>query len=654
MRLDIQGLRALAVVLTIAFHARTPFHGAFVGLDVFFVISGFVITQMLIREHGRSNRIDFKRFYIRRFRRLTPALSVLVTVVLMFSIFLQSPFGAQQTTAATGAASLFFAANFVIAKTTGNYFDAPAEQNPLLNLWSLAAEEQFYLIFPAIFALSWLIARKRTSLKYTPLIMIAILTMVSFALAVMTSHQSLTWPVTGFFGYYGAVGRAWEFGAGAMLGMLLMNKQAFPRILNEISCWIGLGLILFGAITFNASTPYPGIPTLAPVLGTALLIAAGTGSANQSVISRGLACRPSVAIGDISYSWYLWHWPFIVFALMLWPRHPLLAAWSAAAISIVPAWLSYRYVEEPIRRVKNFSKRSTLNLAALAYGVPLAFSGLLAIGAAKVWWIRWPQEYSYAQSESYKCHDSNINLENCTFSHGLRGTAMLLGDSQALSLSDGFIEASEQLNLTSIVSSHSECPFILPNRMQWLYDNLGCFEWQKDALKAVLTVKPDVVVIANRPYFNGLTENVALLDEHGNVTTGSGSQQAWRESINGVIKPLRAAGIGVVLVEPIPEADYDIALGGLVGRPDQRTTTENARTKAQASHAMDTSVVNQNPGTVLLDPISALCDATTCPEIGHDQHLYADSRHLSPPGALLLEPDLELAMTRAMRQAGVN
>ena len=649
MRLDIQGLRAFALLLILAFHARAPIPGGFVALDVFFVISGFVIIQMLMREHDRSQRISLKSFYVRRFRRLTPALSLTVTVVVLVAILLQSPFGAEQTTAATGAAAMLFSANFVIAHNTGSYFDVPAEHNPLLNLWSLSAEEQFYLIFPAIMVFAWMLAKKHKKLSKSPLVILALLAMASFTLAVVTSHQQLSWPMTGFIGYYGAVGRAWEFAVGAILGLVAVNFKHFPRWCSELLAIAGFAIIAYGCFAYTTTTPYPGVPTLAPVLGSAAIITAGV--SNTSLINKVLSIRPLVFIGDMSYSWYLWHWPFIVFSIILWPRHPILAATLAVFLSFIPAYLSYRFVEKPIREARDYSNKSTTVLVAASYGLPLAAAGFIAFGASKLWWVNWPKEYSYTQSASYKCHDAPFDLGNCTFTIGTQGTSMLLGDSQALSLSDGFIQANKNLGLTSVVSSHSECPFILPNRLHWTYDNSACNTWQSDALALALKSKPQVVVIANRPYFNGLTENVAMLDSTGAATAGKRSQAAWVNALNGVIEPLREAGIGVVLVNPIPEADYDITLGGLIGRPDQRTTTPTAIMKSDIPRRVDAAVAAANPGTVQMNPIPSLCDQTTCPEIKNDQHLYADARHLSPPGALLLTNDLQKAIVQAMRQA---
>lgn len=157
-RPDIQGLRAVAVLMVVAFHAGLPVPGGFVGVDVFFVISGFVITAMLHREWHQTGRIRFGRFYLRRFKRLTPALALVVAVTMVISIVVLSPFGPQQTAAKTAFGAMLLAANFVIARTTGGYFDAPAEANPLLNTWSLPVEEQFYLVFPALIAFGWVLA----------------------------------------------------------------------------------------------------------------------------------------------------------------------------------------------------------------------------------------------------------------------------------------------------------------------------------------------------------------------------------------------------------------------------------------------------------------------------------------------------------------
>ena len=226
-RRDIQGLRAIAVLLVVVFHAELPVPGGFVGVDVFFVISGFVITAMLMREWARYGRVRFGHFYFRRFLRLTPALALIVAVVALASILLQNPFGAQQTTARTGMGAMLLSANYVIGHAAGDYFADNATTNPLLHTWSLSVEEQFYLVFPALLVLAWLLLRRgrRHGAGHhrharSPL--------GSFVLGVAWSFGS-TWApgLTAYFGgpesfaFYSSLTRAWEFAAGALLALTL-------------------------------------------------------------------------------------------------------------------------------------------------------------------------------------------------------------------------------------------------------------------------------------------------------------------------------------------------------------------------------------------------------------------------------------------------
>ena len=201
-RLDIQGLRALAVLLVVAFHAGLPLPGGFVGVDVFFVISGFVITAMLRREWETTGRIRFGAFYLRRFKRLAPALAVMVVTTTLASSLFLSPLGPQQDAARTAVGALLTGANLVIAGTTGGYFDAPAELNPLLNTWSLSVEEQFYLAFPALLALGWLLAPR---LRSAPAVLVGAAAIVSFALAdAGTTGVAQSW----LLGFYSPFTRA--------------------------------------------------------------------------------------------------------------------------------------------------------------------------------------------------------------------------------------------------------------------------------------------------------------------------------------------------------------------------------------------------------------------------------------------------------------
>jgi len=241
--------------MVVAFHAGLPLPGGFLGVDVFFVISGYVITAMLHREFARSGKIQLRQFYRRRFRRLAPALALVTTVTCVASIFVLSPFGPQQMASKTAIGATLFVANFVIASTTGNYFDAPAELNPLLNTWSLSVEEQFYFVFPFVLLLAWRLSGRLRAGRGIPLALIAAVAAVSIALACTSNFGIEPGAAKDFLGFYSPVVRAWEFALGSLL--LLSTLAAKPRSRAFGASLGGAGAILLGASLWliNPSTP---------------------------------------------------------------------------------------------------------------------------------------------------------------------------------------------------------------------------------------------------------------------------------------------------------------------------------------------------------------------------------------------------------------
>ena len=295
-RRDIQGLRAIAVLMVIVFHADLPVPGGFVGVDVFFVISGFVITAMLHREWLRAGRIRFREFYVRRFKRLTPALAVMVSVVVVTSAIVLSPIGGQAPVVRTALGAMLLSANFVAAGSVGGYFDSSAESNPLLNTWSLSVEEQFYLVFPALLALGWYAGRRRGTLRFGPISLVAGVTVASFALA-FASSMGLIFPGSDILlGFYSPFTRAWEFSAGALLALLLARRTLPDGRAGSALGVLGLMLLASSLWLISDATPFPGPWTLLPVTGTLLLLLSGTRATAAS--TRLLSTRPMVKIGD--------------------------------------------------------------------------------------------------------------------------------------------------------------------------------------------------------------------------------------------------------------------------------------------------------------------------------------------------------------------
>lgn len=379
-RPDIQGLRAVAVTVVVAFHAGLPLPGGFVGVDVFFVISGFVITAMLSREWESTGTVRLGAFYLRRFKRLTPALALMVAVTLLLSVLLLSPFGQQQVAAQTAVGAMALCANWVIASVTGGYFAPEAEANPLLHTWSLSVEEQFYLVFPLLLLVGWRLGPRLRMPRMLTLAVVGGLGLASLALirGVALGIPASSWVL----GFYSPFNRAWEFAAGALLA-LVAHRMPSSRPLGTVLGAGGLAAVAASLFVITEDTPFPGKMTLLPVLGATLVIAGGLAHPNNPV-SRMLSLAPMVRIGDWSYSWYLWHWPLIVIVGTVLP----LASWVplvVGALSLLPAVASYRWVEEPFRARAPRRRRALASAGAAIVAVPVMLAGVTWVAAERFW-----------------------------------------------------------------------------------------------------------------------------------------------------------------------------------------------------------------------------------------------------------------------------
>ena len=630
------------------------------GVDVFFVISGFVITAMLKREWQENSRINLKRFYVRRFKRLTPALALMVTVTMGLAILVLPPFGIQQSAAKTAVGAMLICANFVIAHITGGYFDPPADTNPLLNTWSLSVEEQFYLVFPGVLAVSWAIAGRARRFRWIPLTVIIVIAVGSFGVT-MIGTRSIDFPSASWvLGFYSPFARAWEFAAGAVLALIPMRFHQSHRRAAIIVGAAGFIFLLAALWLINPSIPFPGPWTLLPVLGTALLILAGTLGRNP--VSTLLGTRPMVRIGDWSYSIYLWHWPFIVFALFIWPDSRI-ASIGAAALSVIPAVASYYLLEQPIRAASLPTIRRGLVLAVVTLAIPIGAALVLTAGADKKWGLIWPTQKAGAHVARLRgCTDRNFDPQHCLWSPTTgpsRGTVLVAGDSQGYAAADGIIRAAANLGLSTIVSSHSGCPVLTLDTTG--HKAIDCPAWQKRVVDWAVANKPDVFVITNRT--TGYTRPEILwrtvIDPTGTPATVDNVEALYRSGLNEVVARLRKAGIAVIIYEDIPEPHVTGTTANLLGRGLGWSTAQtfngtDAFARGQRGRAAEAAVQKANPGTVLFDPAATLCKGVTCKLALGDVPVYENVWHLSHHGSLLLVPALEQALRTALSTSGQN
>jgi peptidoglycan/LPS O-acetylase OafA/YrhL len=350
-RREIDGLRALAVLPVILFHAGfQTFSGGFVGVDIFFVISGYLITSIILAEM-EAGTFTLANFYERRARRILPALFFVMLVCLPFAWFLLLPSEMKDFSKSLIAVSAF-ASNILFWRTSA-YFDTAAELKPLLHTWSLAVEEQYYVLFPLFLMLFWKLG-KRGILLTLGLVFIS-----SFALAQWAAYAK---PAAAFFLL---PTRSWEFIVGAFAAFYISqaNRKNFPRNLSELSSWLGVALIFFSVFTYTKATPFPGVYALVPTLGTVLIILFAT---QQTSVGKILGNKAFVGIGLISYSAYLWHQPLLSFA-----RHKGVTSYDKEVLFllitaiIVLAYLSWKFIEAPFRNKSVVSKKSIFVFAFL-------------------------------------------------------------------------------------------------------------------------------------------------------------------------------------------------------------------------------------------------------------------------------------------------
>ncbi len=380
-RPDVEGLRAIAIIAVVGYHAGLPFlPGGFVGVDVFFVISGFLITGLLVAEVTRTGHVSLARFWARRARRLLPAATLVLAVTAAASWFVL-PALDHRTVGIDVVSAAFYVANMRFAAQSTDYLATDSAPSPVLHMWSLGVEEQFYLVWPLlVLAIAYAVAVRRRRdgrpvSRRTLAAVLAVLGAASFALSLWLTDAVEPWA------FFGMPTRAWEFAIGGLLAIGGAVVAQVPALWRVLAGWLGVAALIGSVVLINHDVPYPGTAALWPVLGTAAVIAAGTTAEDRlGAVPRAMSVWPMRAIGRLSYSWYLWHWPALILAAAVWGE--LSVAWGVAIVlaTLVPSALAYRFVEEPVRHRPSLvadSPRSlrlglVLSVTAAAFGVGLA------------------------------------------------------------------------------------------------------------------------------------------------------------------------------------------------------------------------------------------------------------------------------------------
>lgn len=630
-RPDIDGLRAFAVLAVVGFHAFPGlFPGGFVGVDIFFVISGYLITGIILkgREQGDFSYLDF---YARRIRRIFPTLLLVLAATLVAGYFLLLADEYKQLAGHQIAGTLFYA-NWAFWREAG-YFDVSAELKPLLHLWSLGVEEQFYLLWPLLLAL---LLRRPRQLGGA----ILALLVLSFAanLAGLQQHPSAT--------FFLPHSRFWELLAGAWLA----SRPPLPGVLRAGLAWLGLTLLLAGVFLLDRDVAFPGYAALLPVLGAAGLIAAGPGTAPNRLLGR----QPWVFLGLISYPLYLWHWPLLSFPRILAGEE---TSWElrliAVLLALLLAWLSYHYWERwlrfhPWRRLPLVLLGTSLLLALVALYVHQG-NGLPKRGAfsQEAQQVLAPHA---SQTKGCKAHFGTPEGHCLALAPEAEKLVFLLGDSHARALAQGFPAlAQDEASHTGWVSlGRAGClPFAGLRRLD-RGRNKECSSTVDRAL-ALATGEPasQVVVISARYTIYHSGQGFGA-NEHYQVqlhfeTPGQppidGNPEAFQAGLRATLTLLRQHGKQVIFMQQVPELGF--LPRRCIGRPlslgadPERCQVPRAQVEQrQADYRQAVARVLQDfPEVRVFDPLEHLCDQENCYARKDGQLLYRDDDHLNRRGA---------------------
>lgn len=630
-RAEIDGLRAIAVLPVMLFHAGYGyFKGGYVGVDVFFVISGYLITSIILFEK-EAGTFTLAGFYERRARRILPALVVVVLVCIPFAWVWMSPRDLKEFAASVLAVALF-SSNVLFWKQSG-YFDSAAELKPLLHTWSLAIEEQYYLFFPLLILLAWRYGRNAV------VAIIAVLAIVSLALAQWgsASEPSAT--------FYLLPTRAWELLTGALIAFYLASevyaaKADTNRGRAAAEFWSALGIVLicYAVLVFDESTPFPSLLALVPTIGAGLIILFAQ---SHTFVGKLLATRTLVSLGLISYSAYLWHQPLLAFARLRSEQAPSGALRSALlAASLLLAYLTWATVETWFRNRKNLPRFIIFRAssAALVLMAAVGYMGYSNDGYQEARLNEHQRallDTARASPKRSECHDgpAERNLHSasdaCEY-FGKHVSWAVFGDSHTVELAYALAEGLQKFDVGIKQFSFGGC-YPAYNRDD---RSARCWDWTHEAVEYILANdRLKTVVVSywingalfgdHRASYPDLPEDIAIAER----------EARWKAYVD-VIEVFRRAGKQVVVVLQAPELKRRAQDLIFTSTTQAGAVTGNTRLWWEARNQYVRSRISQMPeDVVIVDPADLFCDSAYCYAARNGEALYFDDDHMSIAGA---------------------
>ncbi len=676
-RRDIDGLRAVAVVLVVSFHAGIGLvPGGFVGVDVFFVISGFLITGLLVDELDRTGSVSLGGFYARRVRRLLPLSALVLAATAIASALILPPL-AHASVADDIRSAALWVSNWHFAAGSTQYM-ADTAQSPVLHYWTLSLEEQFYVVWPLVILLV-----VRSASHWSPMARRRLGTALAAVLGGSLMASLLLTTSAGPWAYFGLQTRAWELAAGAAISLAVARFAEMSLPVAGLAGWFGLGLIVYAASTMTRATPYPGVAALVPVAGAAFVLISG--ARTRGVGAAGLLSHPAaVYVGRISYGWYLWHWPLLVLAAALAPSAlddtgegsstataPFGYVLGAVVASFGLAALSHRIVENPVRRSEWFAASRTRSLAlgaaltvgsllvanvALGFtdpagvaasatgsaGGPSAVSGSSAAptaGPATTTSVTLSMTPAQARADAWPATDCFAGFAGtdaptaCRFGARTGHTVVaLVGDSHAAQWLPALDRIGKQRGWQIWFWAKSACP--MTDVPVWLpaytkrYD--ACTTWRTNVLQRLSALPHlDLVVVArSKGYQQGL-----VVDSTGSPVARDAISALWTDGTRRLLTSLRSVTPQVVLVHDTPWAMSDVP-DCLSAHPSDSRSCSFAR--SDRSHLDQVLVDAENAATTGIsgvrgvDPTTLVCPHAACSVVTPGGVVvYRDGHHLT-------------------------
>jgi peptidoglycan/LPS O-acetylase OafA/YrhL len=674
-RPDIEGLRAVAVTLVVLSHLGLIFPGGYVGVDVFFVISGFLITRQLTAELARTGRISLAGFYARRVRRILPAATVVIVGTVLACWRWDSPL-AVKSDALDGLFAAFSGVNWRLAQNGTNYFLSTSPPSPFQHFWSLSVEEQFYAVWPVLLLLTTLLASRKFARRWfggkKPLVLTLLAIMVvSLMLSVRTTGGSPSWA------YFGTQTRAWELAIGALIAVTVDLWTRMPPALASQMSWFGLGMIAVAACWFSSYTVYPGVAVVLPVIGAAFVVAGGCPGWSHGA-ELILMRRPAQFLGRVSYSWYLVHWPVLTIVPLA-TGHPLTLAGKMFVLfgSLAIAVALFYLVEQPTRAASLLVRKPRYGLAVGAVMVAAsittaiaasdlviipgggpahavtAASGVRVVDNALAAAVRLerlpahltpslgaaPTDFSFTTAACMANQDTTalVPTARCTFGDPhARQTIVVVGDSHANAWSPALDAFAKKYHWRFILFAKAGCPpgyyptDLSPESNQ-IYT--ACNQWRTSVFARLKELRPNVILVISEIR----TEDV---DPSGMVQS---------------ILQLESTGARVIYMEDTPEP---IKLGSVpdclaqhpadIQQCSLARDNPGSRLNAFAPRRLEAAAV-QRAGAILIDPSVWFCTATTCPPVIDNIVVYADNTHPTAAYTKWLSPVLSTALENAIR-----